>query len=437
MASARRVVITGLGVICPLGQTPEALWESLAARRSAVGPLESFAADNLPTSFGAEAKEFSGAIDDFGPLDAETKKQIRKGTKVMCRETLMGVAAAQRALGSAKIASGTVDPERAGAVFGSDYMLTMPEDFSAGIAKCLVEETKFDFTRWATEGLPQVTPLWLLKYLPNMPASHLAIFNDMRGPSNSITLREASANLAVGEAFRTIARGDADLMVAGSTGTRVHPMKLVHAVTQEEVAGNGADPARASRPFDRDRTGMVLGEGAGAVVLEELGAAQARGATIYGEVVGAGSSTVIDRKGVANRQKALASAMRAALQDAGLKPTEIGHVHAHGLSTRSGDREEAQAIRDVFGSQADTLPVTTIKGNFGNLGAGSGLVELIASVLALDKGVLFPILNYETPDPECPIFAVTQNDTPAGQSVLNVNVTPQGQASAVIVRRWA
>ncbi len=121
----------------------------------------------------------------------------------------------------------------------------------------------FDFSRWAAEGMPQVTPLWLLKYLPNMPASHVAIYNDLRGPNNSVTLREASANAAVGEAFRTIVRGSADVMVAGATGTRVHPMKMVHSVTQEEVAADGVEPARASRPFDLNRSGMVLGEGAG------------------------------------------------------------------------------------------------------------------------------------------------------------------------------
>jgi 3-oxoacyl-[acyl-carrier-protein] synthase II len=206
--------MTGLGLISPLGNTAQSFWEALSTGRSGVAKIGSFAADYMPTSFAAEARQFTGAIDDFGPLEGEKKKAIRKGLKVMCRESQMGVAAAQRALSDAKIADGSFDPDLAGVVFGSDYMMTMPEDFTAGIQRCTGPDGKFDFNRWAQEGMPQLTPLWLLKYLPNMPASHVAIYNDMRGPNNSITLREASSNLAVGEAFRTIQRGHASLMVA-------------------------------------------------------------------------------------------------------------------------------------------------------------------------------------------------------------------------------
>jgi 3-oxoacyl-[acyl-carrier-protein] synthase II len=284
--------------------------------------------------------------------------------------------------------------------------------------------------------MPQLSPLWLLKYLPNMPASHVAIFNDLRGPNNSITLREAASNLAVGEAFRTITRGHAEVMIAGATGTRVHPMKAVHAVQTEQLAMNGLEPARASRPFDLNRKGMVLGEGAAAIVIEELEHAKARGATIYGEIVGHASSQVTDRNFVAHRERAFANVIRMTLADAGATIDDVGHIHAHGLSTQSCDAEEAAAIREVFGSRADTLPVAAAKSYFGNLGAGSGLVELIASVLAMRQGKLFPILNYETPDPACPIAAAKEGMSP-GRSVLNLSVTPQGQASAVMVRAWS
>jgi 3-oxoacyl-[acyl-carrier-protein] synthase II len=311
----------------------------------------------------------------------------------------------------------------------------MPEDFTSGIQRCIGPDGKFDFNRWALEGMPQLTPLWLLKYLPNMPASHVAIYNDMRGPNNSITLREASSNLSVGEACRTIQRGHADLMVAGATGTRVHPMKMVHVVSQEEVAGNGAEPTRASRPFDLHRTGMVVGEGAGAVVLEELAAAVARGAKIYGEVIGTSSSSVADRHRVAHRRQALVNAMKGALRDADVSPKDVGHIHAHGLSTRSSDVEEASAIQEIFGDVP--VPVTAAKSYFGNLGAGSGLVELIASLLAMEHGELFPVQNYETPDPQCRLKIVTTKGTSPGKMFLNINVTPQGQAAAVLVRKFA
>jgi 3-oxoacyl-[acyl-carrier-protein] synthase II len=436
MDSSRRVVITGIGLISPLGNTAESVWQRLANGTSGVTPLMAVPADYLPTSFAAEARDFTGTIDDFGPLEIDKKKAIRKGLKVMCRESQMGVAAAQRALADAGFGeNGKLDPELSGVVFGSDYMLTRPDDFAAGIRQCIDETGNFDFTRWASEGMPRVTPLWLLKYLPNMPASHVAIFNDLRGPNNSITLREASANAAVGEAFRTIVRGSADMMLAGATGTRIHPLKMVHSVTQEEVASNGVEPARASRPFDLNRGGMVLGEGAGAIVLEELKTAQARGANIYGEMVGTASSSVANRNGVAQRETALRNVMAATLRNAGCTVDDVGHLHAHGLSTRSCDEDEARAIRAVFGERAARLPVTAAKSYFGNLGAGSGLLETITSVLALRHKRLFGVLNYETPDPKCDL-AVSRGDDAPGNSFLNVNVTPQGQASAVLIRAY-
>jgi 3-oxoacyl-[acyl-carrier-protein] synthase II len=185
-----------------------------------------------------------------------------------------------------------------------------------------------------------------------------------------------------------------------------------------------------------NRQGTVLGEGAAAVVIEELAHAQARGATIYGEVVGHASSQVTDRNFVACRDRALANVMRMTLADAGATIDDVGHIHAHGLGTQSCDAEESAAIREVLGPRADSVPVAAAKSYFGNLGAGSGMVELIASLLAMQNGKLFPILNYETPDPACPIVAARSGTNP-GRSVMNLNVTPQGQASAVLVRAWS
>jgi 3-oxoacyl-[acyl-carrier-protein] synthase II len=319
-----------------------------------------------------------------------------------------------------------------GVVLGSDYMLTMPEDYEAGMRKC-ADAGEFDFERWGGDGLDQMTPLWMLKYLPNMPASHVAIYNDLRGPNNSLTMREAASNLAIGEAFRTIQRGHADAMVAGATGTRILPMQAIHALQTEQMAAENCDPAKASRPFDKTRTGMVAGEGAGMVVLEEHSSAKARGATIYAEVLGLGSSNVADANLRGKCDAALAQAMRAALRDAGLKPADIGHINAHGLSTTDRDADEARAIREVFGPLADKIPVCAPKSYFGNLGAGSGAVELAASVLALREGRLPRVLNYETPDPACALAIVRDEMTPAGRSFLNLSVTPQGQAAVLCV----
>jgi 3-oxoacyl-[acyl-carrier-protein] synthase II len=182
---------------------------------------------------------------------------------------------------------------------------------------------------------------------------------------------------------------------------------------------------------------MVLGEGAGSVVLEEYEVAKARNAHIYGEVVARGSSTAASPNSIADRRTALRNAISSTLKDAGLNPGDVGHVHAHGISTRSGDREEAAAIAELFGDLDQQRPVTAAKSYFGNLGAGSGMVELIASLLALEHGKLFPILNYEHADPECPVAAVCRDDTSPGGSFVNLSVTPQAQAASILVRAVA
>jgi 3-oxoacyl-[acyl-carrier-protein] synthase II len=435
-SASRRVVITGMGLICPLGNTKETLWQALSTGQSGVGPFTSMPAGALPIKFAAEASQFQGEGDDFGLLDKEQKKAIRKGSKMMCRECQMGVAAAQRALVDAGLTPGKLDPERTGISFGSDYMLSLPEEFTEGIKQCLDAEGRFQFSRWGNEGLPKMSPLWLLKYLPNMPASHVAIYNDLRGPNNSLTLREASANVAVGEAFQIILRGSADTMLCGATGTRLHPMKAMHSAQQEELASPDLEPARACRPFDRNRSGMVLGEGAGAIIIDELSVAQARGAKIFGEVLSASSSSVVQRNLVAQREAAMSNVLQNVLKAAHVKPEDIGHIHAHGLGTRSSDVEEARAIDKVFGSRSKPVPVTAAKSYFGNLGAGSGMVELISSLMALHHGRLFPILNYDTPDPDCPVAAVTDGAAEPGKMFINLSVTPQGQASAILIRQF-
>jgi 3-oxoacyl-[acyl-carrier-protein] synthase II len=402
------------------------------AGRSGVAPLSLMPADRQPLKFAAEARDFSGEIENFGELEKERKKAIKKGLKVMCRETRMAVAAAQLAIADAGFAEKPMDPEMSGVVLGSDYMLTMPEDYALGMRTC-APEGEFQFSKWGKEGLGDMAPLWMLKYLPNMPASHIAIYNDLRGPNNSLTMREAAGNLAIGEAFRTIQRGHANTMVAGATGTRILPMQAIHALQTEQMAVENGDPAKASRPFDKERTGMVAGEGAGMIVLEEYATAKARGATIYAEVLGLGSANVADAQLRGKCDLALERAMKAALRDAGLMPEDIGHINAHGLSTTNRDADEAQAVRAVFGAKADSVPVIALKSYFGNLGAGSGVVELIASVLALKEGRLPRVLNYKTPDPACQLAVVQDEALPAGRAFLNLSVTPQGQAAVVCV----
>lgn len=433
-SSRRRIVITGMGLISPLGNTPEALWNSLGSGTSGIGLLNRVPSEHLTTDIGGECRDFNGDIADFGEVEKKLKRNIKKSLRLMCREIQLGVAAAQLAIADAKLED-FYEPSQIGTMFGSDYIITEPIEFASGVKNCIGDSSEFDFDTWAESGIPKVEPTWLLKYLPNMPASHIAILNDFQGPSNSLTVREASANLAIAEAMTIIQRGSADAMIVGSTGSRIHPLRTVHVVLQEVLAdrhqpGIDGDPAKACRPFEKHRCGMVLGEGAGALMLETLESAEKRGASIFGEVIGYGSSLVADTRGVANYGKAFENVILGSLETSEINAEELGHVHAHGLSSSLVDEQEAAAIGKVLGD----VPVTAAKSYMGNLGAGSGMVELIASVLALNNDSLFPILNYDSPDESCPINGVSESQS-AGDSFMNLNCTPQGQASSVVIRK--
>ncbi|MBT4845108.1 MAG: beta-ketoacyl-[acyl-carrier-protein] synthase family protein [Planctomycetaceae bacterium] len=426
-----RIVITGLGQISPLGNNIADLSIALDNQQSGVRTLESIPYKHLKASYGGEARDFTGEISNYGVLEKTLTRAIKKATRLMCREIQMGVAAAQHAMQNAQLTPEIYNPDRIGIVFGCDYILSLPHEFREGVMQCLDEDGEFDFDQWAENGLPKVNPLWLLKYLPNMPSSHIAIYNDLRGPSNSITMRESSANQALAEAYCTIERGDADIMVSGATGTRIHPLRTVHVNMQEELVGNNFAAAAACRPYENTRDGMVIGEGAGSMIVERLSHAEARGATIYGEIVGFASSTCMNRDRTARFDQAFENVIKQSLANANLQPEDIGHIHGHGMSTINADRGEAVAINKIFGNQT---PVVAAKSYMGNLGAGSGSVEMISSLLALDKGTLFKTLNYDTPDPLCDIQVTNSIDIPAGDSFINLNASPQGQASAVIIK---
>jgi len=431
----RRVAITGLGVVCPLGNSAAAMWEALLAGQSGVAPLQGLPPLEGLVHFGGEAGDFTGHIDDFGTLRKDQKKAIRKALKVMCRETMMAVSAAQQAVADAGYDAAPMPPQRSGVVFGSDYMLSPPADFTDGMIQSGVrEDAGFRYDDWGKAGLREMNPLWMLKYLPNMPGSHIAIFNDLRGPNNSLTLREVAGVMAIREAMQTIQRGHADRMIAGATGTRIHSFKTIHAIQQEQLADPQSAPSQASRPFDANRTGMVVGEGAGAILLEELESARSRGATIYAEVVGSGSSTVTDSDLNGQTAKALANAARTALSESNIAPDQLGHVNAHGLGTTQGDADESQALAAVLDPHSTTVPVVATKSYFGNLGAASGVVELIASTKALHEQRLFRTLNFETADPACPLAVATADGISPGSSFLKLSVTPQAQATALVVQ---
>jgi len=432
----RRVVITGVGVVSPLGNSAAAVWDVLSSGQSVIDTIHSLPIDGLPIRIAAEARQFvTDNIDSFGPLEKDRKKAIRKALKMMSRECQMGLAAGQLALGDAKLDEQAIDPERIGVEYNADFMITMPDDFTDSIAACLDESGRFVFDRWAADGMPRMNPLWLLRYLPNMPAAHLAIYNDLRGPNNSLTLREAGGNAALVEAFQVIQRGAADAMVVGGTGSRLNPLQFVHFIQQEQLSDLNDAPAEAVRPFDLNRRGTVLGEGAAAVVLEDYDFAVKRGAAIYGELLGGAVMASTGPRMQADRRKGLVNAMTTALRRCQWDAAAVGHVNAHALGTQACDAEEAQAINDVFGPTGRKVPVVAVKSYCGNLGAAGGLVELVAGLLALKNDRLFRVLNYRTPDPNCPVHPVVEEGVPPGDSFININVTPQGLASAVVVRK--
>lgn len=427
-----RIVITGLGVVSPIGCELEAVWESLTQGRSGIRPIASLPMQSLPFQSGGECVDFTGAIEDYGVLDKLLQRAIKKSSKVMCREIEMGVAAAQKALLHSGLSPETRNPDRVGVLFGSDYILTRPEEYADGVNNCRDEAGEFHVERWPVDGLPKVNPLWLLKYLPNMPNSHVAIFNDLRGPNNAITVREASMNLSVSEAAAIIERGQADAMLVGATGSRIHPLRTAHVTLIERMAHERKEPSEMARPFDTTRDGMVVGEGAGALMLESYEHATARGAKIWGELVGHGAAMVGPRGDRDSLRMAVASALGAAVRTGRERLGKTWHVHAHGLSTPDADASEARGIADVIGEFGDSVSVTSAKSYFGNLGAGAAAVELVCSLLALEHKSLFPIKNLKSPCPEATWKAASAGQNP-GSGFAHVSYTLQGQASCLAI----
>ena len=426
--SERQVVITGIGVVSPIGIGIDEFWKNLEQGLS--GVRETALLPCLPPNC-----RIAGEVQDFNPSTFTKTREQKKAIRVMCREIQLGFAAAALALDHAGIKDGEIVPDRLGVEFGANLMLSPPEDLAEANAACSDTAThQFDYSRWGDVGLGQMFPLWLLKFLPNMPACHIGIAADARGPNNSITLDEASSNLVIGEALRVIARGHADMMITGSTGTRVHAVKSIHAILWDKLAMAEGDPASACRPFDRTRAGQVLAEGAACLILEDARHAQQRGAKVYGRLLGAGSSCVTTQAGNGDLRRALTLAMKGAIRDAGLAPQDIGHVNAHGLGTVEADYLEARAIHDVFGEYGSRVPVTALKSYFGNSAAGCGSLELAGSLVALGHGVVPPTRNCHNPDPECGLNVVTGAPLAMkNRTFLKINVTRMGQASAVVV----
>jgi 3-oxoacyl-[acyl-carrier-protein] synthase II len=419
MSHPREIVITGVGVVSPIGIGCEPFWQSLVTGRSGIRLVDLFDASSLRVRFG-------GQIPDFDP---KQYVRPRKSLKVMSREIQIGFAAADLALADAGIAGGSVEPERFGVVFGNDMIYADLEDLERTYRRSS-RNGQFDFHLWSEAIQEELHPLWLLKHLPNMTASHVAIAHDARGPNNSIVLGDVSGLLAIAEAASVISRGWADVMLAGGTGCRLHPTALV--ARGDTLLSHRADDFRAAcRPFDRDRDGLVNGEGAGVIVLESREHADRRGATIRGVLMATASRCEPRARHDGVTGSSLRQAIGAVCRAADLAPENIGHVNAHGVSTIDMDRAEAKAIAAELGD----VPVTAPKSFFGHVGAGGGVVEMAASILGIERGLVPPTLNYQASDPECPVNVVhgePLEGRPA--TAVKVNFCSTGQAVAVAIR---
>jgi len=412
------VVITGLGLVTPLGIGHEAFWAALESGQSGIDILPEFVGTELPFRFGARIKGF----------DAKQYVQPRKTIKVMCGEIQASYAAATLAMQDAGLEKGAVEPERLGVVLGSEMLFGEIEEV-AGVYRRCADNGQFKFSNWGGFVFKDLYPLWMLKYLPNMAACHISIAHDARGPNNSIVQGGASSLLAIGEAMMVLARGHADAMIAGGSGANVSFNSLPFRGWEQLSKWHG-EPAGASRPFDAQRSGVVPGEGSGALVLETRAHAERRGAKILARLAGFASRCEPVQSGRPAQGAAIRQSIEAALAAAEMKPADIGHVNAHGEGSIEQDRIEAQAIRATLGD----VPVTALKSYFGDLGSGSGAVELAASVLALIHGRVPPTLNYESPDPACPINVIHGGPlVGAKPTALILNQSTTGQAAAIVL----
>jgi 3-oxoacyl-[acyl-carrier-protein] synthase II len=421
MARQSDFVITGMGVVCPVAVGIDAFQESLRTAASGIGPVQGFDASALDVRIGAEIK-------DFNPKEYV---RPRKSLKVMARDIQVAFSAAVMATDQAGLGPGKIAPERWGVVQGCELISGDYYDTVDVYRNCLDEAGEFVYERWGERAMSDIYPLWMLKYLPNMPACHLGIANDAHGPNNSIAMGEVSSLLAFSEAINVLERGHVDAMLVGGGGNRLTLTKILWETT-DDLSKQNDEPTATPRPFDADRDGFVNGEGAGSFVLERREHAESRGAEIIADVYRVSSTcgAVKGDRAPGPRVDTLIRAMRQALERADMQPEEIGFVSAHGHATVDGDIREAAAIADVFG---DT-PVYAGKGSLGNAGAGGGAVETVASIIGARNGWIPPTRNYEKPDPKCPVQVVHGEpkslDKPA---FLKLSYDLEGQAAAMVV----
>jgi len=431
----RRVAVTGVGVVSPTGIGVEAFWEALMTARRGIGEIIAFDAHKFPCRIGAELADFSAR--------GYVPKSYRKSVKVMARDIEIAVAAADLAFRDAGIVTRgieegkeNVEAKRLGCNIGAGLICVDLDELGAAVNTALTDG-RFDIRKWGSGGMSNLTPLWLLKYLPNMLSCHVTIIHGAEGPSNTITCCDASAHMAVGEATRMIARDAADVIVAGGAESKLNPMGLLRQGLLGRLCTEGNDrPADACRPFDAAHSGTVIGEGGGLLVLEDYDRAKQRGARIYAELIGFGAAC--DPAGMditTATAGGLDLAAAKAIADAGIAPEQVDLIVAHGTAVPAEDQRECAAWQAALGSDATSKPAVSITGGTGSLYAGAGGAELATAALALHHQVIPPTVNFTAREDRCGLGMSDQPREHEINYVITGAFSIGGQSAACVLKR--
>jgi len=424
-----RVVITGMGWVTPMGQNIDAVWKRLLAGDSGIARTSLFDAGTFPTSISAEVKNYDPAefIGDLGPHAGSG------------RNTLFALGACAQAWKAARLDSAKLDLDRVGIYLGSgEGSLDFDAYTTAALSAWRQETASLDMVKWAQVAFERMNLTREVEQEPNMPLSHLALLTGARGPAMNCLTACAASTQAIGEATEILRRGDADVMIGGGAHSMIHPFGVTGFNRLTALSTMNDEPAKASRPFDAQRGGFVLGEGAGMVILETLDHAMARSAPILAEVAGYGSTA--DAFRITDQDptgRGAIVAMQEALADAHLSPADIDYINAHGTGTKENDGNETGAIKSVFGAGSSACPVSSIKSMMGHLIAAAGAVELICCVLSIRDQMLPPTMNLHNRDPECDLDYVPNK---ARAATVNVAMSNSfgfgGQNDTIIVKRF-
>jgi 3-oxoacyl-[acyl-carrier-protein] synthase II len=431
-----RVVITGVGAVSPLGLTAKQMWEGLCSGRCGIRRIKSFD----PSKFTCQ---LAGEVEDY-KIQQYVPKSFRKATKLMSKDIELSVIAADEAVRDSGLITRAIDeqkinvnPQRMAINIGAGLISCDPCELAPAVAHSVVEG-RFDIRKWGKEGIELVTPLWLLKYLPNMLACHIGIIHDIQGPSNTITCAEVSGYIAIAEAAEVIARGNSDIAMAGGVEAKISPVLIMRqCLFKRTTSRHNDDPEGACRPFDADASGSVFGDGAGIVMLENLDNATKRGARIYAELVGASQSTCINPayEHIEPDGKGLTIAIEKALAQANISPQDIDLIIPHGTGIPEDDLAEAKGIEAVLGKATSKVPVWPTKSMLSNTGAACGGLDVVAAVCAMRDGRIPAAKNCTRKAAGCNLNIITAEQKAEIRYALCCGYTYGGQTAAVILKK--